>query len=274
MPLPDFGFLDVQHSGPVVTVAILNTSKPEAAGWVRDRHWELGALFSALRDDMESRVVVLTGAEPGRFLVGPTTEQLSQQAEARDRNDPDTLWEIFAGIIRCHEAMAALEKPIVAKVNGDAMGFGASIVFACDLIVASEDARISDLHLGMGTVKPYGPPYGLVPGDGGAALVPLFMTPTKAKEYLMLSPDLSAAQLAAMGVVNWAVPAAQLDKAADDVVAKLLARPTRALAWTKRLVNRHVIAQLNMTLDASVAYEMVNLYQLERTGWKDPETTT
>ena len=58
--------------------------------------------------------------------------------------------------------MAEIEKPIVARVNGDAIGFGQSLMFASDIIVAREDVRIADMHMGMGEVEPFGPPYGIV----------------------------------------------------------------------------------------------------------------
>lgn len=166
------------------------------------------------------------------------------------RNDPARHWKVFTGIVRCHEAMAALEKPIVARVNGDAIGFGSSLMFASDLIVARRDARIADMHMGMGEVQPYGPPYGIVPGDGGLALVPLHFSPAKAKEYLMLAKKYSGEELARIGVINYAVPMEDLDHVVDDIVGRLLKRSAYALAWTKRVANRHLMAQLNMTLDA------------------------
>ena len=75
-------------------------------------------------------------------------------------------------------------------------------MFASDIIVAREDARIADMHMGMGEVEPFGPPYGIVPGDGGAALVPLYMTPARAKEYLMLARAYGAGELARLGITS------------------------------------------------------------------------
>jgi len=185
------------------------------------------------------------------------------------RNDPARHWKVFTGIVRCHEAMAALEKPIVARVNGDAIGFGSSLMFASDLIVARRDARIADMHMGMGEVQPYGPPYGIVPGDGGLALVPLHFSPAKAKEYLMLAKKYSGEELARIGVINYAVPMEDLDHVVDDIVGRLLKRSAYALAWTKRVANRHLMAQLDMTLDAGAAYELVNFHQIEKMDWVD-----
>ena len=73
-----------------------------------------------------------------------------------------------------------------------------------------------------------------------------------------------------MNVINYAVPEAELDAKVNELAQALLRRSAFALAWTKRTCNRHVVNQLNMTLDAAAAYEMVNFLQLERLGGKDP----
>jgi enoyl-CoA hydratase/carnithine racemase len=266
------GFV-IENEGQVATVRMLpNSPISEIDATTPGHHWELGAIFSDLRGDNSVRVVVLTGAEDGAFMIPPPSDYYTSPEGKRLRNDPLRIWHIFTGIVRCHEAMAALEKPIVARVNGDAIGFGSSIMFACDLIVARDDARIADHHLGVGEVEPYGPPYGMVPGDGGMALVPLYMTPAKAKEYLMLATEYRARDLAQAGIINYAVPPSELDTTVNDLVERLLKRPAYALAWTKRVTNRRVVEHLNLTLDAGAAYEMVAFHQMERQGWVDRKT--
>lgn len=254
--------------GPVATVTII---APKAlSGGTSDLHWELGHVFSQLRGDNSVRIVVLTGSH-GEFYV-PREKSFYERPAARTYvTEPAGSWMTFTGVVRTHEAMAQIEKPIVAKVNGNAIGFGSSLVFACDLIVAAEDAFLIDMHLGMGEIEEGGPAFGIMPGDGGAALLPLFMSPALAKEYLMLAKRFTAAELAADRVINYAVPAAELDAKVDDIVARLLKRPSYALAWTKRVANRRVLDALNMGLDAGAAYEMVNFLHLDRLGWKDPD---
>ena len=78
--------------------------------------------------------------------------------------------------------------------------------------------------------------------------------------------------VALAGYINDAVPRERLDAVVDDIVARLLLRSSYALAWTKRTINRRLADQLNMTLDASAAYEMVNFLQLDRLGGNDPLT--
>jgi enoyl-CoA hydratase len=141
-------------------------------------------------------------------------------------------------------------------------------MFACDFIVARDDAIVMDHHMGgtfMGTYEGQrmegGHEYANVPGDGGAALIPFLMSPCKAKEYLMLAQSYTAAELARMGIINYAVPAAELDAKVNDLVKRLLQRGAYALARTKRLANRGLARHLNLTLDAAAAYEMVSQLQ-------------
>jgi enoyl-CoA hydratase/carnithine racemase len=178
--------------------------------------------------------------------------------------------------------MMDLEIPIIARVNGDAIGFGQSLMLACDLIVAREDARIPDVHLSLGEIRSaddsgvVGPQFGTAPGDGAGALIPLYMSPPLAKEYLMLSRVRTGAEMAGAGVINRAVPMSELDAAVNELVAGLLARPPYAIGWTKRIVNSRVRAQLNRSLDASAAYEMLNFVHFRLGGApgaysKDPD---
>jgi len=215
----------------------------------------MGELLSQLRGDNNIRVVVLTGPGNGIFHAGKH-QPGSAKPVPPDQEDE---WFDFRGIRRIHQEMAESEKIFVAKVNGNAVSMGSSLVFASDIIVAREDAVIADFHLGDdGT--------GVVPGDGGCALVPLFMTPAKAKEYLLLGKQYTAGELARLGVINYAVPASKLDATVDDIVARLLKRPVYALAWAKRVANKRVTDHLNLTLDAASAYEQLNKLHQKRTA--------
>src|SRR5438045_1562503 len=89
--------------------------------------------------------------------------------------------------------------------------------------------------------EPHGYPFGMTPGDGAGALVPLFMPPTKAKEYLFLSPGYTAKELAAMNIVNYALPLDKLDEKTNELIERLLKRPARTLARTKRGVHKMLI---------------------------------
>lgn len=267
----------VERKDQVATVYLLEPGQQARPGGTRS--WELAAAFEELRADNSIRVVVLTGAGEA-FGLAPTAESYLSGRATQNGTSPHGSWLTFTGIVRTHQVMAEMEKPIVARVNGDAIGYCQSLVFACDLIVATEDARIVDHHMG-GTVEVTAngktqqigsEEFCAVPGDGGMALLPLFMTPVKAKEYLMLAKTYTGAELAQMNVINYAVPADQLDAKVDELVQGLLRRNAASLAWTKRVTNRHVIQQLNLTLDASVAYEMAYFGHMLGTGGVNVKT--
>lgn len=230
----------------------------------------LAILFDQLRVDDAVRVIVMHRGGPNH--AGNSTEHYMSHEWQDHHNDPVNIWRTFSGIVHLHEVMAAIEKPIIAQIDGDVIGGGCYIALSADLIVAREDARFMDHHLGIRQAAPLGPPFGLVPGDGGVALAPLFFTPPIAKEFLFLGKEFTARELAQRGIINYAVPADQIDGVVGDLVARLLKRPAYPLAWAKRVVNRHVVDQLNRTLDAGAAYEMIGLAQLERQGWVDRTT--
>jgi enoyl-CoA hydratase len=274
----EYKAIEIVKKDLVATITILTRRK---AGTVREKpqiHPELGSAFNELREDNSIRVIVLTGSD-GRFHLAPLKESYINNESSARFNEPANMWNTHLGIMRCHQAMAEIEKPIVAKVNGDAIGFGQSLAFASDIIIAREDARFMDHHMSgvfkanySGEIKEGGHDFSSVPGDGGAALIPLYMSPPKAKEYLMLAKPYTALELAKMGLINYAVPASQLDAKVDEIVSQLLERGAYALAWAKRVANRRVVDQLNMTLDAGQAYEMLVWLQREKLGWKEKRT--
>lgn len=266
---------EIEKQGQVATIKLFPLREVAEIETADDIHWALGEALEKLRWDDSVRVIVLTGRSDGEFLVTPPIEHYGSPAQKRRMRAMRGGFSTAQGVIRTHQALAYMEKPVVARLNGDAIGFGQSVMFGCDLIVAREDAIISDVHLGMGTVtrsddgSVVGTPYGLVPGDGAMAWIGSLMPPQKAKEYIMLSRSMTAAQMADMDIVNYAVPMSELDAKTNQIVDELLARPANTLAMTKRLLNRHLVEQMNQSLDLSAAYETLNFFELSRAKWKD-----
>jgi len=137
--------------------------------------------------------------------------------------------------------------PIVAAVNGHAMGLGASIALLCDVIFMADTATIGDPHVKVG----------IVAGDGGAAIWPLAVGPARAKEYLLTGDPLTAAEAERIGLVNHVVPAAELDAAAMAFAARLAAGAPLAVRYTKLAVNKLVKDALNVAFDTSTALELL-----------------
>jgi len=202
------------------------------------------------------RVIVVTGRDDV-FTIPPSNYG--------HHGNPGGDWDIMSGVTRAVEAMCTIEKPVIAKLNGHAVGFGANLVLACDFIIAREDAIIADHHMSCGELIIDGKMVGsaehcMVTGDGGAVFAPLKMPLNMAKEYLMLARSFTAKELAAMGVVNYAVPAAELDAKTDEIAQRLLKRNAYALALTKRVLNKQVMASFNRVHDSALGYEFLNFY--------------
>ena len=257
--MSDYLLLDIVRNGQVATIELKRLEKhlrEKARPGGAQRAAEVGKALNELRDDQSVRVIVITGKDDV-FTIPPSNYG--------HHGNPGGDWDIMTGVTRAVEAMCTIDKPVVAKVNGHAVGFGANLVLACDFIIAREDAIIADHHMSAGELIINGERKGsadhcMVTGDGGSVFAPLKMPMNMAKEYLMLARPFTAKELATMGVVNYAVPAEELDAKTDDIVQRLLKRNPYALALTKRVLNKQMLASFNLVHDASLGYEFLNFY--------------
>ena len=142
-------------------------------------------------------------------------------------------------------ALLDLEKPIVAAVRGPAIGLGATLALLCDVVVASETARIGDRHVNIG----------LVAGAGGALIWPLLVGLNKAKELLMLGDLVEGEDLERLGVVNHLVPDDELEARSMELAQRLAAMPPYAVKATKVTANVLLRDQLSNVLDLGLAFE-------------------
>ena len=203
-------------------------------------HHDLTALFAGLRREREARAVLITGrgnvfSAGGDFRWFPALREPGRMEDLR-RDAKQLIWDLLD-----------VELPIVAAVNGHAMGLGASIALLCDVIVMADTATIGDPHVRVG----------LVAGDGGVAIWPLALGPARAKQYLLTGDPLTAAEAERIGLVNRVVAAADLDADAMALAARLAAGAPLALRYTKLAVNKLVKDALNVAFDTSTALELV-----------------
>lgn len=257
--MTEYSTIRVLCADGIGTITITPTGR-HGRGGAASAHSEMGAALNELRFDNEIRVVVITG-EGDKFYLGPPNRP---RMEGRN---PAEDWDLSQGLHHTLQTVIEMEKPVIAKVNGHASGFGASLIFACDFIIACEDAVLGDSHLGMGEGEhfPLGrPDSGTVPGDGGNVFVPLYMSPPLAREYLWLARQLTGAELARMGCINAAVPAGELDQAVQRMASALMRRPPYALALAKRAFNRYIAERFNQSFDLAWSYELLNFYQYGR----------
>jgi enoyl-CoA hydratase len=203
-------------------------------------HEELAALFRGLRRETAARAVVLTGegrafSAGGDFNWFPTLQDPEEREQVR-LDGKQIVWDLLD-----------VEVPIVAAVNGPAIGLGASIALLCDVIFAADTATYADPHVRVG----------IVAGDGGVAIWPLALGPARAKQYLLTGDAVSAAEAERIGLVNFVVPAAELAEKSLAFARRLAAGAPLAVRFTKLSVNKLVKDALNVAFDTSTALEIV-----------------
>ena len=240
--MADFTTLQTERIGDVLRITIAHPSSPLNA--VDEAlHHDLTMLFAELRRESTARAVVLTGK--GRaFSAGGDFNWFPQlrepgRLEALRRDAKQLIWDLLD-----------IEIPIVAAVNGHAMGLGASVALLCDVIFMADTATIGDPHVKVG----------IVAGDGGVAIWPLALGPARAKQYLLTGDPLSAAEAERIGLINKVVPAADLQAEALAFAQRLAAGAPLAVRYTKLAINKLVKDALNIAFDTSTALELLTFH--------------
>lgn len=266
--------LEVERRGPVAWI-ILNDYQSGAEASLDDPDYVhpspgMARALAELDADPSVRVVVITGRNDGEFYRvcrRPHYDEARNAGRLNPLKRPGSLGFHLTPM----QVMALMQTPVIARLNGDAIGLGQAFLWGCDMIVAREDAVVADVHTGQGEVvdtagEARGFPWAVTPGDGAMSFAPRYMPPTKLKEYMFVSRAWTARQLADMHIINYAVPADQLDTVLDEIVDKLLARPASVLAHTKRLCNKHLIEQWNLAQDLASAHELLDFWNHAANG--------
>lgn len=233
----DFQALKIRRQGTVLWITLdkppMNAVEPEA-------HRELALIFRRVAQDDQVRLAVLTGAGEKAFCAGADLKKIQ-------RNLSDhALWirqmaeqrEIILGILEC-------DKPIICRINGHAMGVGASMAVACDISVMVETAKIADTHVKIG----------LVAGDGAALLWPGLVGMARARRHLLTGEALTGREAENIGLITQAVPAAALDETVAHWVRQFEAAAPLAVAGTKRALNAALRAQGQFQMDLDLGQE-------------------
>ena len=195
---------------------------------------ELREALQVAAGDASVRAVLLSGAGRGFCAGQDLAEAISAQPGTADLGS--IVRERYVPIVR---AIREMEKPVVAAVNGVAAGAGANLAFACDLIVAAEDASFIQSFSKVG----------LVPDTGGTFFLPRLVGPARATALMMLAEKLPAAKAHEWGLVHSVVPPTVLHETALSLAKQLAAMPTRALALTKRALNASLRNDLGEQLE-------------------------
>lgn len=240
-PVRPYNTIALTRRGRLLTITL---NRPEQRNAVNlEMHEELAEVFAFAAMDEHSDVVVLTGAGAA-FSAGGDLAHIANNAANPDLFDSEV--RLAKRIVF---AMLDLDKPLVCRLNGHAVGLGATLALLCDVVFAADNARIGDPHVAIG----------LVAGDGGAAIWPSRVGLGRAKEYLLTGELLGAKKAEEIGLVNHCVPAGELDAAVDAFCERLLSGSRNAIRWTKVLLNLELKRVATAVMDAGIAYEAVTV---------------
>ena len=240
MYLENFKKILIERRGKVV-YATLN--RPEVRNSINgELDYDLMRLFWEVDIDPTVELLVLQGA--GKSFSGGGDIEYMRYTRIPENFAVGAKQgkKILHGILSC-------EKPIIAKVHGDAIGLGATIALFCDIVIAEDTARFADPHVSVG----------LTAGDGGAVIWPALIGFARAKKYLLSGKRITGKEAAEIGLIAESVPTEELDAKVEEWVKTLTDNvASRSLKFTKSSINISLIRTLWENVDAGFAYEALS----------------
>jgi enoyl-CoA hydratase/carnithine racemase len=224
-------------------IATLTLNRPDERNAI-GTHAACAAVVDALRRanaDPEIRCIIVTGAGTAFCAGGNVKKMLDRDGISRQETPAATAENYRRGIQRIPLTFAEIDLPTIAAVNGPAMGAGCDLACMCDIRIASDKAQFAESFLKVG----------LIPGDGGAWLLPRIVGWPKAAELTYTGDTIDAGEARAIGLVSQVVPHAELMTAARALASRVAANPPQALRMSKRLLRESRHASLAELLDLS-----------------------
>lgn len=239
MKLSEYKTIKFERSGKVLHVTF---NQPDTLNSFHgESHTELSTVFYDVVEDAESEIIVLSGA--GRaFSAGGDIEYMQWLYD-----NPKAFYRCVREAKRVVMGMLECDKPIIGKINGDAIGLGSTVALFCDMTFAADHARFGDPHNNVG----------LTSGDGGQIIWPFLIGYARAKHYLLTGEKILAPEAAKIGLITGSMPAAELDAYVDAYAQKLAALPTQSLRWSKSTINVPLRQMAASMMDVGMAYENV-----------------
>jgi enoyl-CoA hydratase/carnithine racemase len=241
--MTDAPFLLVERDDGVVTVRM---NRPETRNALSEpgQMQEFVDLCADLRRDRSAKVVVLTGNGPA-FCAGGNVKDMQSRGGIFAGSPYEVRNSYRDGIQRIPLALYELELPVIAAVNGAAIGAGLDLACMCDIRVAADNAIFAESFVKLG----------IVPGDGGAWLLPRVIGLPKASLMAFTGDSINAEKALDWGLVAQVAPAADLVGEAQALARRIAANPAHALRLTKRLLREGQHMRLDSLLELSAAYQ-------------------
>ncbi|MGS1009051.1 crotonase/enoyl-CoA hydratase family protein [Achromobacter anxifer] len=235
-------FLQIEREDGIV-VATMNQPETRNALTGNTAIEEIVQLCADIRQDAGAKVLILTAAGP-IFSSGGNVKDMRRFFD--DALTPERICEEYRqGIQRIPLALHGLDVPVICAVNGPAIGAGLDIACMCDIRIAADTATFAESFVRVG----------IVPGDGGAWLLPRAVGMARASEMAYTGEAISAQDALAWGLVSRVVPAAELLPAAKTLAAKIAANPGGVMRMTKRLLREGQHSSLASLLELSASYQ-------------------
>jgi enoyl-CoA hydratase len=223
----------------------LNAPPLNPVSWIMQA--ELAEILHRANSDAQVKALVLTGAGQA-FSAGGDIVEMKEKATDLARQ-----MALQANGVDLVHSLLQLRKPIIGRLNGHAIGLGASIALLCDITVATTKAKIGDPHVRMG----------LAAGDGGALIWPFLVGFARAKEYLMTGNLIPAPKAAEMGLINHAVAPEELDAKVSEFATWFEEGPGMAISATKIAINMFLRQYGTLAADAHMRLEAQTVFSAD-----------
>lgn len=208
-------------------VAIITINRPQVRNALDKKTWqELREAIANVRGDASVQVLIITGAGEKAFVAGADVNSLKARSMVETLSNENQI---------ILSELANLEKPVIAAINGFALGGGCELALACDIRIASENAKLGQPELGLG----------ILPGAGGTQRLPRLVGPAKAKELIFTGDIIDAREAEKIGLVNKVVPQAELMNAAKEMARKIISKGPLAVRLAKMVINQGIDLDLN-----------------------------
>jgi enoyl-CoA hydratase/carnithine racemase len=241
--MPDF--LIYEQDGPLVT---LTMNQPEQRNPLTGNTAvsEFLAAIDRIHDDRRVRCVILTGNGPS-FCAGGDIREMKRQATPAV-SEMDIRHFYRRGIQRLTLSLFNLEVPVIAAVNGHAIGAGLDLACMCDIRIASERAVFAERFVKLG----------IIPGDGGAWLLPRIVGMSRAAELAFTGDTIDAQQALAWDLVSRVVPHDELLTATRELAGRITQQASHSVRLTKRLLRESIHSRLDAVLELSAVFQAIS----------------